>query len=168
MNVGRRKRAKTTNRKRAKSEIIRVRDKARKNEAKRQGSKRDSALSSEHLPQGVGGSTYYVEKRKVADGFVFPGDAPEECPRENGSTKGYKCGLIIYLEFLEELSKPNRGQYQVLPLRNNRKSTESTTGRQMWFGCIRAKAFRFIIRPTHHIHSDDNYANKDITLVTVS
>lgn len=87
MNVGRRK---TTNRKRAKSEIIRVRDKARKNEAKRQGSKRDSALSSEHLPQRVGGSTYYVEKRKVADGFVFPGDAREECPRENGSTKGYK------------------------------------------------------------------------------
>lgn len=89
MNIGRRK---TTNRKRkrAKSEIIRVRDKARKNEAKRQGSKRDSALSSEHLPQGVGGSTYYVEKRKVADGFVFPGDACEECPRENGSTKGYK------------------------------------------------------------------------------
>lgn len=87
MNVGKRK---TTNRKRAKSEIIRVRDKARKNEAKRQGSKRDSALSSEHLPQGVGGSTYYVEKRKVADGFVFPGDAREECPRENGSTKGYK------------------------------------------------------------------------------
>lgn len=101
MNVGRRK---TMNRERAKSEIIRVRDKARENEAKGQGSKRDSALSSEHLPQGVGGSTYYVEKRKVVDGFVFPGDAREECPRDpqrdiskydrSEKYRQHRCGLI--------------------------------------------------------------------------